>query len=152
MLFDFAPCTFKGCPSCYQPLVGLLADTRFWPGVIGAERLARVTAALRSTSQIVVGSAIAGAVVGCASLGLHMEALWQIGLAIFCAAMTLMPATLGALPISPPRVDSSKDCLLDHQGKLREIRNVCIFVGPRRKCQKCPQKGSGCLLLLITTL
>jgi hypothetical protein len=74
-------------------------DTPFWIGVVSAERLMRTATALRCGAKTILGSSVAGVIIACLFLLLRMEALDQVGLAVFCAAVTMPPAALGLLPV-----------------------------------------------------
>ena len=49
--------------------------------------------------------------------------------------------TQEAIPIGPPRVDGSKDCLLAHQGE-GDKHIQCVHVSAHGKLSKSFQKGS----------
>ena len=89
---------------------------------------------------------------GCGSYGKHAEQMvagsfkgvrHEPGLPFLCLA-SAFARFLFQIPISPPRVNSSKGSLLDHQGKLIKKSTMCLHLfGPCKKLLKWHEKGSG---------
>jgi len=79
--------------------LGPPGDVQFWDGCTNAERSKRIASMLNRSAQTLLGTSIAGIIVGSGLVPLKMEALSQIGLSCLCAALTLPPAVLGLLPV-----------------------------------------------------
>jgi len=72
---------------------------KLWNGCTAAERSRRIASVFKRSAQTLLGTSIAGVVVGCGMVPLRMQALSQIGLASLCASLTLPPVVIGLLPV-----------------------------------------------------